>query len=77
MPDFNLDTKLTIPCPEPGCGHEFKESVRRLKDNPELICPICSSTVRVKGDELKGTLRNPDNLPVNIDFEVVKLPPEG
>lgn len=48
------DTKIDIPCPD--CGRESKQTIRRLKTNPELSCS-CGARFHVKADQLRRTLK--------------------
>lgn len=70
MTDFNRNTELSIPCPDPDCAHEFKERVGRLESNPQLTCPSCGSTVNINGNELRETMRQLDSIPREINFKI-------
>jgi len=71
MADFDRNTILPIPCPNPECGYEFKVRVRRLEQDPILTCAGCGSEVKFDGRELRDILREIDNLPgeITINFE--------
>lgn len=34
-----LDSRIDVPCPQ--CGHKIAQTLRRLRDNPEITCPSC------------------------------------
>lgn len=40
------------------CGHKFKESIRRLQDDPKLTCPVCKTTLSINASELRDVLKS-------------------
>ena len=45
------EVELTFDCPI--CGQKIKESIGRLKKNPDLICGGCGGSVHIEADDLK------------------------
>jgi len=58
--------KIKLTC---DCGHEIQESVRRLKNNPQLTCPRCRTVIAVKADELRSTANAIDKALKNPGFK--------
>ena len=51
---LNLDSvKIDIPCEK--CGHKLKETLSRLKRNPQLTC-ICRQVIDVNADHLRRVI---------------------
>ena len=46
---FLDDAPISFECP--GCGHEFSETLGRLKANPEIECPGCAKPIQIQSDE--------------------------
>ncbi|MEF3068089.1 hypothetical protein [Pandoraea apista] len=50
---FSLDDKtIDVPCRK--CGQKSKETIRRLKTNPDLTCRSCGAITAVKADEIRA-----------------------
>lgn len=67
MSSDHLSDTLNIPCP--GCGHESKQEVRRLQEEPIFQCGNCGHQVSVDLDYL-GAL---DAKLAELDAQVRKL----
>jgi DNA-directed RNA polymerase subunit RPC12/RpoP len=53
--ELNLDdASLALPCPK--CGHEIQETVGRLKNDPDITCPACSTVISIDSTQLRGGL---------------------
>jgi len=51
----------TLKCP--NCGHQFQESLTRLKNDPVLVCPACGDSFKVEsGGSARGMADALDNL---------------
>jgi putative FmdB family regulatory protein len=42
-----LKDEFTVPLKCPECGHEFEETLARLKDDPTIQCPACGKDFKV------------------------------
>lgn len=54
MSDLIADNLVTITCAD--CHREFQEKMGRLKDDPEITCPHCETTIHIKADGLRASL---------------------
>lgn len=54
------------------CGHKLSETISRLKDDPNLICPACGVGIVVKMDNLLRSLAETqkaiDDIPRKLTF---------
>ncbi|RLK45965.1 hypothetical protein [Cupriavidus plantarum] len=51
--ELNLDdASIDLPCPK--CGHEIQETIGRLKNDPDLICPACKTVIAIDAAQLRG-----------------------
>ena len=57
---INRDTLLPAPCGK--CGHEFRETLRRLEQNPKLTCPSCGTINQFNADDLSAKLKEVDRI---------------
>lgn len=56
--------KIAFRCP--GCGHELKETVGRLKLNPNIHCVGCGKTIEISSGELKKAVDGVDASIANL-----------
>ena len=47
--------KIELSC---DCGHKFKETIGRLKNNPTLTCRSCDTIISIDGDSLRALLND-------------------
>lgn len=61
MPTISEEIKFPLKCPK--CGHQFEESVARLKQQTELPCPVCGHEFE-HGDQVSAgdTLNSVDQI---------------
>ncbi|WP_020201886.1 hypothetical protein [Cupriavidus sp. WS] len=49
--ELNLDgAMLNLACPK--CGHQFEETVGRLKDQPDVTCSACGTVITIDLSQL-------------------------
>ncbi len=54
--NLNLDSHtLELSCP--GCSKKFKETIGRLKNNPDIPCPGCGATIHIEADQLRNGIQ--------------------
>lgn len=46
---------LELTCPQ--CSHKFKETIGRLKHNPQLTCGGCGTAINIQADELASAIK--------------------
>ncbi len=46
MSGFLDDAEIDLTCP--ACSHEFQETLGRLKNNPNIVCPGCGGTIDIQ-----------------------------
>lgn len=52
----NLDDQLfKLSCP--SCGKKFEERIGRLKNNPDIPCPGCTTIIRINADQLRQRIK--------------------
>jgi Predicted ATPase involved in replication control, Cdc46/Mcm family len=60
-PRFAEAISFPIKCPK--CGHETKQSIAGLKDDPLLVCSSCSETFKIEsGGTARGVADDLDKL---------------
>ena len=56
---LNPDQFLTMTCAE--CSEEFTKTVRDLRSEDNISCPICGTVYLLEGDLLKGVSESLDD----------------
>jgi hypothetical protein len=59
--------EIRFQCPK--CGHELKQTIRRLKANEHMTCPGCSIGINIDTDRLAKATEE-------IQKAIEKMPPE-
>ncbi|UOK72992.1 phage terminase large subunit family protein [Ancylobacter polymorphus] len=52
------NAEIAVPCPQ--CGHENKETLGRLKHDPQIVCGGCAEVITIDSSELKESLQAVD-----------------
>ncbi len=72
MTFLNLDAaEIELTCPQ--CGHQFKETLGRLKNDPKLVCPGCSSTIAIEAEGLRDGLESAQESVADFAASIQKL----
>jgi transposase-like protein len=50
----HLVDEMTAPIKCPKCGHETEQSIARLKNDPEIICPSCGQKFKIESGGTTG-----------------------
>jgi transcription elongation factor Elf1 len=69
---LNFDqTEVTLDCP--GCGHQFKQPIGRLKDDATLHCVSCGQAIRIDAKGLRDLLRSAQESTADLARTIKKL----
>lgn len=52
MSGFLDDSEIDLSCP--SCGHKFQETLGRLKNNPNIVCPGCGGSISIDFEGREG-----------------------
>ena len=47
--------RIDIPCPH--CGQQSKQTIARLKRDPDITCPSCRQTFHIEAAQLRQALQ--------------------
>lgn len=71
MNDLFDSHPVEITCPE--CGHKIKELLGRLKNDAQLTCPGCQSSITVDAKGLRDGLESVDKSLADLKRSFAKL----
>lgn len=69
---LNFDAQeIELTCPK--CSHKFKESIGRLKDDPQIPCPGCSAVIEINAKGLRDGLESADKAVADLKGQIGRL----
>lgn len=60
------DKKIQIPCGNPRCHVQTKQTLRGLERAREFVCPTCGATTKVTSTTLTRAVRELDRLGLTL-----------
>ncbi|MGS1115998.1 hypothetical protein [Castellaniella sp. UC4442_H9] len=70
--ELNLDSHIIeIPCE--ACGHKLRESIGRLKHDPEITCPSCGVVTKIEASGLRKGVAEAQKGMADLQRSIKKL----